>query len=60
MPPYAIVVGIPAKILRYRFDEAAIERLLKSRWYERDIELIRRLPMEDINKCLEILESSAE
>lgn len=29
VPPYAIVGGIPAKIIRYRFDEKTINRLLK-------------------------------
>lgn len=33
VPPYAIVVGSPARILRYRFDETKIEALLKSRYY---------------------------
>ncbi len=36
VPPYAIVAGIPAKIIRYRFDEATIERLLKSEWWKLD------------------------
>ncbi len=57
VPPYAIVVGVPAKILRYRFDEKTIERLLKVRWWDRDREFIRSLPMGDVEKCLEILES---
>lgn len=29
VPPYAIVGGIPAKIIRYRFDEDSIKKLLK-------------------------------
>lgn len=29
VPPYAIVCGIPAKILRYRFSESIIKRLLE-------------------------------
>jgi acetyltransferase-like isoleucine patch superfamily enzyme len=33
VPPYAIVGGNPAKIIRYRFPEAVIERLLKSEWW---------------------------
>lgn len=42
VPPYAIVAGIPAKIIRYRFDEATIERLLKSEWWKLDkSELVR-------------------
>jgi len=33
VPPYAIVAGIPAKIIKYRFDENTIARLLKSEWW---------------------------
>lgn len=36
VPPYAIVVGAPARIIRYRFDDKIIERLLKSEWWEMD------------------------
>lgn len=60
VPPYAIVVGIPARILRYRFDEKTVDRLLKSRWFDRDIEFIKRLPVGDIEKCLEILEKTEQ
>lgn len=34
VPPYAIVAGAPAKILRYRFDHDVIEKLLESKWWE--------------------------
>jgi acetyltransferase-like isoleucine patch superfamily enzyme len=34
VPPYAVVAGIPAKIIKYRFDEEKIEKLLKSKWWE--------------------------
>jgi hypothetical protein len=30
------VAGVPAKIIRYRFDEATIESLLKSEWWKWD------------------------
>lgn len=33
VPPYAIVAGCPAKIIRYRFSEEKIEKLLKSEWW---------------------------
>lgn len=33
VPPYAIVAGIPAKIIRYRFDEVTIKDLLSSEWW---------------------------
>ncbi len=36
IPPYAIVAGIPAKILKYRFECEVITELLKIRWWEWD------------------------
>ncbi|PJG83509.1 CatB-related O-acetyltransferase [Caviibacterium pharyngocola] len=34
VPPYAIVIGIPAKILRYRFNQGIIDNLEKSQWWK--------------------------
>ena len=34
VPPYAIVGGNPAKVLRMRFEEAEVATLLGSRWWE--------------------------
>jgi acetyltransferase-like isoleucine patch superfamily enzyme len=35
VPPYAIVAGVPAKVIRFRFaDEALREALIASRWWE--------------------------
>ena len=32
--PYAIVGGVPAKLIRYRFEEKMIEKLMKIKWWE--------------------------
>jgi len=37
VPPYAIVVGAPATVLRYRFDEPLRQALLESEWWEYDV-----------------------
>ena len=34
VPPYAIIAGVPAKIIRYRFDEDSIKMLLDSKWWD--------------------------
>lgn len=34
VPPYAVIAGCPAKVIKYRFDEATIAALLDSRWWE--------------------------
>lgn len=36
IPPYAIAVGSPAKVIRYRFPENTINMLLESNWWELD------------------------
>ncbi len=38
IPPYAIVLGNPARIIGYRFSPEIIEQLLKSRWWEKSID----------------------
>lgn len=38
VPDYAIVAGNPARVIRFRFDESTIRRLLKSQWWEMDEE----------------------
>jgi acetyltransferase-like isoleucine patch superfamily enzyme len=37
VPPYAIMTGAPAKLLRFRFPEKTIERLLELEWWRYDI-----------------------
>ena len=34
VPPYAIVAGVPAKIIKYRFDEEKIKYLQSTRWWD--------------------------
>lgn len=45
VPPYAIVGGNPAKIIRYRFSEDIIEKLLDIAWWNWSEDILReRLP----------------
>lgn len=34
VPPYAIVAGVPAKVIGYRFSPEIINKLLESRWWD--------------------------
>lgn len=34
IPPYAIAGGVPAKVIKYRFSEEIIERLLEIKWWD--------------------------
>ena len=41
VPPYGVVAGVPARLIRMRFDPNVVEQLLNSRWWEMDINAIR-------------------
>lgn len=41
VPPYAVVGGVPAKVIRYRFREDEIEFLNRFKWWDKDTKWIR-------------------
>jgi acetyltransferase-like isoleucine patch superfamily enzyme len=42
VPPFAIVGGVPAKIIKYRFSAEKIAFLLKEKWWDWDDEKIKQ------------------
>ena len=36
VPPYAIVGGVPAKIIKYRFDDNTISWMLENKWWDKN------------------------
>lgn len=65
VPPYAIVVGVPAKIIRYRFPEDVIIQLEESKWWELDDAILKsniaifqeRLTQANFSKLLKLCSS---
>lgn len=53
VPPYAVVGGIPAKIIRYRFEENVIKKLQEIKWWNFSddilIKCIQNFQSEKIN-----------
>lgn len=47
IPPYAIAVGNPIRIIKYRFDKETISKLIASQWWD--------LPEDKINEALPYL-----
>lgn len=41
VPPYAIVGGVPAKVIKYRFEEQQIKQLLDNPWWDKSDEWLR-------------------
>jgi len=55
VPPYAIVGGVPAKIIKYRFSEDIIEKLLDLKWWDCDLDDLAGIQFNDIEKAIEQL-----
>jgi acetyltransferase-like isoleucine patch superfamily enzyme len=56
VPPFAIVGGNPARIIRFRFDERTIEQLLRIRWWDYKFSDLVGMPLDNIPRFLNELE----
>lgn len=62
VPPYAIVAGNPAKILKYRFNKQTIERIQQIRWWDKDVKWLKENvnSFQDTNSLFALLDGSKE
>lgn len=60
VPAFAIVVGNPAKIIRYRFPKDTIDRLMKIQWWDYDLEVLNGVNFADVELALDFLENLPE
>lgn len=54
IPPYAVVLGNPGRVVKYRFTPEKIQELIDSKWWEKDIDEL------DISEFTHSLESQAD
>lgn len=58
VPPYAIVGGVPARLLRWRFGDDHIAKIESSHWWEKRIaDLIENLPFDNVWGTAVLLET---
>lgn len=55
VPPYAIVAGVPTKIIRYRFEEDIVDELLKLEWWNLPLDRLQGLKNLPIEEALQKL-----
>jgi acetyltransferase-like isoleucine patch superfamily enzyme len=55
VPPYAIVGGSPARVLRYRFDKAVITALLELKWWELEMNDLKNVDFSDVHGAIAII-----
>ncbi len=58
VPPYAVVVGVPARVIKYRFDNDVIKELLELRWWNFPESFVATLPFGDVGKSIELLRAN--
>ena len=44
VPPYAVVGGVPARIIKYRFGNEIIKKMLEIQWWNWDEEKLKEIP----------------
>ncbi|WP_151777811.1 CatB-related O-acetyltransferase [Acinetobacter brisouii] len=61
VPAYAVVAGVPAKIIKYRFPTDAIEKLCSAKIYDLDekvfLKIREKLQSEDVDALLAFLDT---
>ncbi len=55
VPPYAIVGGNPARIIKYRFDEKIIQELLEIKWWNYGPEIVDGIDFGNVDEAVSIL-----
>ncbi|MCO7177101.1 CatB-related O-acetyltransferase [Sporolactobacillus kofuensis] len=62
VPPYAVVGGIPARIIRYRFEPNEIDFLLNLKWWDKDEKWIKEYGkyFDDIKKLIKVIKNNDE
>jgi len=57
VPPYAIVVGVPGKVIKYRFTKEQIDKLLKIKWWNFPIDRLKGIRFNNIDIAITSLEN---
>jgi acetyltransferase-like isoleucine patch superfamily enzyme len=62
VPPYAVVAGVPARVLRYRFEPDDIAFLQRIRWWDWSEEVLRRhhTAFHDLAALREVVEERGQ
>jgi len=60
IPPYAIAVGSPIQIVKYRFPQETIDALLEYKWWDKDDHVLKEVEKNffDVDKFLEFIKEN--
>lgn len=60
VPPYAIVAGSPAQIIRFRFEPEIVEALLDLAWWKYGLSAVDGVDFVDVRKALPQIEANIQ
>lgn len=60
VPPYSIVGGAPARIIRKRFPDEIIEKLLQLKWWDYGPAIMKGVDITDIYSAVDVLNNRIE
>jgi acetyltransferase-like isoleucine patch superfamily enzyme len=60
VPAYAIVGGVSAKIIKFRFDQEIIKELLEIKWWDLPFEIIDKIPFENVLEAIKFIKKQKE
>ena len=55
IPAYSIAVGVPAKVIKKRFSDEQIEKLEELKWWELDLEELKKVDFRNVDSAINIL-----
>jgi virginiamycin A acetyltransferase len=57
IPPYAVAVGCPIKVIKYRFPKEIIDSLITSKWWDKDDTVLKEVEKNffDVEKFLDTI-----
>jgi acetyltransferase-like isoleucine patch superfamily enzyme len=53
IPPYTVVGGVPAKVIRDRFPDKIKEQLSATRWWNKRLDILKTMPVDNVFKFIE-------
>ena len=60
VPPYSIVGGVPAKVIKMRYTEEHIRRLLDLKWWEYGPDILKGADIMNVNEVIKIVSERIE
>lgn len=56
VPPYSIFGGVPAKVIKYRFSDEIIKKLVDLQWWKYNVFSIEGFKFSDVLECINTIE----